>query len=222
MQFKKFPFVDPVSRARNPVLSGYSTMYPGGGFLGDTAAPVAASPSQTTIIMRAQPNAPPGWPGFFGWLKSEHPDFYNYAVAALPQAITMTEGHRTGGATLGRLMGLGDDDGIDYDASIDPGSIPTVSIADAGVGTSGGIPQASPSTAAQIISTLTAAAPSILNTVNQQQIFQTQLSRAAAGLPPLNTSQYGLTGSGITGLSSTALLALLGGGALLLVLASKK
>jgi len=217
MQFRKVPFVDPVARARNPNFLGndFGPKYPNPSFLGDASTPV-----KTTIIMRPQQDAPPGFPGFFGWLKATHPDFYNYAVAALPSYSTFTEGHRTGGATM---AGLGDDSDLSTVdvGTIDPGSVPSVNIPDAGGGATGS-PAPSTSTAAQIISTLTQAAPSILSDVNQQQIFQTQLQRAAAGLPPLNTSAYGLTGSGVTGLSSTALLALLGVGALVLVMAGKK
>ena len=259
MQYQKIPFArrNPLARARNPVLAGlpfvdpiglqqrgvleglapivarapaatstYAPNYPGGGFLG-------AVPTSPTVIMRPQPNSPPGFPGFFGWLKTEHPDFYNYAVVALPQYVTMTEGKRTGGATLAGLMGLGDDvdslDTVDLSdisstAAIDPGSLATVSVSDTNVpnSTPSGTPAPSASVASQIVSTLTQAAPAILSTVNQQQVFQTQLARAAAGLPPLNTSAYGLTGSGTTGISSGALLALLGVGAIVLVMAGKK
>ena len=239
MNYRKIPFAqrDPMARARNPSLAGmvesnYAPTYPGGGFLGADAP--AALPTSTTVMMRPQPNAPAGFPGFFGWLKTEHPDFYNYAVAALPSYVTFTEGHRTGGATLAGLMGLGDDvDSLDSDdvdltdvsiGPIDPGTLTPVAVADPTppATNANGSPAPSASVTGQIVAALSTAAPAILSTVNQQQVFQTQLARAAAGLPPLNTSAYGLTGAGVTGLSSGALLALLGVGALVLIMSGKK
>jgi hypothetical protein len=178
----------------------------------------------TTVMLRPQADAPPGFPGFFGWLRDAHPDVYNYAKAALPAYVTMVEGKRTGGATLSGVgCGLGDDTTdasalTSFTATADPGSLTSVSIPDASGDSATALQAPSPSVAvaSQIVSTLSQAASTLIPAINQQQIFQAQLSRAQAGLPPLNTSQYGLVGSGATGVSTTALV--LGGGALLLLL----
>jgi len=131
-------------------------------------------------------------------------------------------------------MGLGDDtsdivDSLDTSdfspdtlniGPIDPSAPTPVSVSDTSVPNSnpGGTPAPSASVAGQIITTLTAAAPAILSTVNQQQVFQTQLQRAAAGLPPLNTSAYGLTTAGsVAGIPSGVLLLALGIGAVVLM-----
>ena len=39
---------------------------------------------------------------------------------------------------------------------------------------------------------LTSAAPTVISTIDQQKIFNTQLTRAQQGLPLLNTTSYGL------------------------------
>lgn len=181
----------------------------------------------TTVMLRPKPGAPSGWPGFFGWLAATHPAVYNYAKVALPQRLVVaTEGHRTGGATL---SGLGDNTGDD---TVDPGLLtfdvgpifvtpPTVTVPDSGE--TAGAPGFTAAGTAQIVNTLTQAAATLIPTINQQQIFQAQLSRAASGLPPLNTSAYGLTSGGVypAGFSASigGLLpfALLGGGVLVLM-----
>jgi hypothetical protein len=192
-----------------------------------------APAAQTTIMLRPQPNAPKGWPGFFGWLAANHPDVYNYAKVALPQRLgTATEGHRTGGATLAGLGFLGDNTGDD---TSDPGLVTfdagpifitpqTVTVPDSGE--TSAAPVFTAAGTAQIVNTLTQAASTLIPTINQQQIFQAQLSRAAAGLPPLNTSAYGLTSGGATGFSASigGLLpyALIGGAVLVLMSLGKK
>src|SRR5271167_3471442 len=231
--------------------------------LGD-ALPAGTS---QTVMLRAQPGAPPGFPGFFAWLKSEQPAMWNYAKVALPAYVTQAEGKRTGGATLSGLghislskffgeesadndngivndydplfrnkstmayqvmNGLGDDD-TDSTTLIDPSSIdtistpmPTVSIPDTSAETAsvGTPPNPGASAVASIVSTLTAAAPSILADVNSQTLFNTNLARAQAGLPPLNTSAYGLTSS-LSSMGSALPLLLIGGGLLVFMLAKK-
>jgi hypothetical protein len=302
MNYRKIPFykntvtLDGLKPAFVP-QHGFGPQYPNSSFLGATAVPSSA----TTVVLRPQPNAAPGFPGFFGWLRDWHPGMYNYAKAALPAYVTQAEGHRTGGATLlgaaaarpanrGKVItrgffgeesadnengivnaldpgvrgglgaymagaffgeetaidangiqngmdasvfrkprmrtsvmnGLGDDS---PDLSVDTSNItfdtpiPTVNIPDPNAETSsvGVAPAPSAGAVANIVSTLAAAAPSILNTVNQQTLFNTQLSRAQAGLPPLNTSAYGI-GSTLTAGSMLPLLLIGGGLAVLLAM----
>lgn len=116
--------------------------------------------------------------------------------------------------TLTQLHGLGDDttdstptsfvDTSTFAAPTIDVPLPTVNIPDTSAETAsiGTPPNPGPGAVAQIISTLAAAAPQILSTVNQQTMFNTQLSRAKAGLPPLNTAAFGLTSA----LSSSAIL----------------
>jgi len=85
------------------------------------------------------------------------------------------------------------------DTTFDAGSVPapaTVAIASTGETTTAPVPTASQT--AQLVSALTTAGQAIVTGVNNQTVFNAQLSRAEAGLPPLNTSAYGLTGSGLT------------------------
>jgi len=131
------------------------------------------------------------------------------------------------------MSGLGDDstDDLDTTGVIDPSLIdtistplPTVAIPDtsAETATTSTPPNPGPSAVAQIVSTLTAAAPSILSTVNAQTVFNAQLARAQAGLPPLNTSAYGLPSS-LTALASNPMaLILIAAGIGAVVLMSKK
>src|SRR5277367_2301714 len=103
MNYRKIPFMTRKGStlmdglAPVTVNKGFGPQFPNSSFLG------ALAPPSTTVIMRPQPGAPAGFPGFFGWLKSEQPALYNYAKAALPAYVTQAEGHRTGGATLSGL-----------------------------------------------------------------------------------------------------------------------
>jgi hypothetical protein len=132
------------------------------------------------------------------------------------------------------MGGLGDDsDSIDLstlspvatDVTAITSPLSTVSVDNTNAETSdvNTPPNPGPGAVAQIVSTLTAAAPSILNTVNQQTLFNTQLARAQAGLPPLNTSAYGLPSS-LTSLASGGALPLLliGGAAVVFMMLSRK
>jgi hypothetical protein len=311
MSAKGSPLMDglaPVTTSK-----GFGPQFPNSSMLGAV---------NTTVIMRPQPGAPAGFPGFFGWLKATQPAMYNYAKAALPAYVTQAEGHRTGGATLSGLglttrpptprpkrqgfwgeetasdangianaltmpssygplgafsaskfygeedaindngiengldplfsrpsykpafmdrsgmgaylRGLGDDSTDDTSdiltpdlSTIDTGPItvpiPTVSIPDTAAETSSiGVPP-TPSAGAisQIVSTLTAAAPAVLSDINSQTVFNAQLARAQAGLPPLNTAAYGI-GTTLSSLASSPLLLLaIAGGAALLFMSKK-
>ena len=254
MRYRKIPFY----QTRNATMDGlapvvkkipphaFGPMFPNSDFLGAVA--------DTTVIMRPQPDAPAGFPGFFAWLKATQPAMYNYAKTALPAYVTQAEGHRTGGATLSGLGivtrpptkpvlkitpyfnapefglgGLGDDGSDTFDVSVDTSALansisvplPTVNIPDPNSETSSiGVPPSQPSNVvSQIVSTLTQAAPSILNDINSQTVFNAQLARAQAGLPPLNTASYGI---GTTIAGSALPILLIGGGLLAFMLLSKK
>lgn len=108
--------------------------------------------------------------------------------------------------------------------SFDTGTVSTpqyVSVADTGEST--GTPALTSAGTAQLISALTQAGQAVLTGVNQQTIFNTQMSRAQQGLPPLNTSAYGLSSGGMTtALSDPTTLLMIGGGVLALVLVMGK
>jgi hypothetical protein len=230
-------------------LQGYGAEYPNSSFLSGNPVPpgggipVAPIPlaNKVTVRMRADPNAAPGFPGFFQWLANANPQAFQAAIAAVPpHLISATKVARTGGATLAgiygdnfaRRRGLGDTSDYSYytgstvpvttsltpatlNTNFDTGSVSapaTVAVADTGETTAA--PQPSSAGAAQLISAITSAGQAIVTGVNQQTLFNTNLARAAAGLPPLTGS-----GSAITGVASdpTTLL-LIGGGILAVVL----
>ena len=204
-------------------VGAYAADQPGGGFLG----------ASQTVIMRADPTKSPGFPGLFQWLAEAQPAVFNYVKTTLPpHLISATKVLRTGGATLGFM---GDDDSDEFDAissatgpdlstpTFDTSSVAAPSSVAIDTGESTSSPTPSPAQASQIIAAVAQAGQAIVTGVNAQTVFNTQLARAQAGLPPLNTSAYGLTGSGITSaLTSPMGLIALGGGILLLVMMSKK
>jgi len=209
---------------------------PGGGI---PVPPIPAA-SKVTLRMRADPDMAPGFPGFFQWLAKSNPDAFPAVLASVPpRLISATKVARTGGATLmglysdsfARRGGLGDtSDYSSYAGSsavstnlnpatlnmnFDSGSVSapaTVSIAD--TGETSGAPQQSSAGTAQLISAITSAGQAVVNGVNQQTLFNTNLARAAAGLPPLTGA-----GSVITGIAaSSSTMLLIGAAVLALVL----
>jgi len=134
-----------------------------------------------------------------------------------------------------KMWGLGDDTSLNPDVTsavnapisdtFDPGILPPQYVAISDTGESTGSPMLTSAGAASLVSSLTQAGQAILTGVNQQNIFNTQLARAQQGLPPLNTTAYGLTAQGIaTNLFTdpTTMLWILGGGAALFFLMSRK
>jgi hypothetical protein len=104
---------------------------------------------------------------------------------------------------------------------IDVGSTPTISPVAAAANTS----STSNAIASAIAQTVGAASSVYLTNQQaalQQSIVQSQLARAAAGLPPLNTSlnQLGVPTVSSTGTLSTGTMMLLGGAALLAIMLS--
>lgn len=53
------------------------------------------------VRLNAKAGASPGWPGFFGWLASTHPQLYNRVRVMDPNFVSATETiHNTGSAVL--------------------------------------------------------------------------------------------------------------------------
>lgn len=94
--------------------------------------------------------------------------------------------------------------------SFDAGSAPlqTVSIADTGESNSS--PTLTPAGASQLVSAITQAGQAVVTGINQQTLFNTNLARAQAGLPPLTGS-----GTAITGISADPTTLLLVGGGII-------
>lgn len=203
--------------------------------------PIPAA-NKTTVVMRSDDSKAPGFPGFYQWLSDWNPALFDRAIAATPpHLVSATKVLRTGGATISGLRGLyagsfanraglGDttayssyttDGSSSYtppliSTTADPGVLQTVSIASTGESTAS--PTPTTTGAAQLVSALVSAGQTVLTDVNQQTLFNTNLQRAAAGLPPLTG-----TGTAITGIaSSPTTLLIIGGAALALIFLMSK
>lgn len=191
MQYKRIPFM---SRRG---FAGYSEMSPGGGFLGDYADDsVSLKDGKRTVILRPRPGAATGFQGFFAWLAATHPKLYNYAAVALPNEVDA----ESLGNPASQLAGMGlldpltstvSDSSIasSADVSFSDVTLPT-SVTNALPSDATASPPTSDSSAANIISTITQAASAILPVIQDQKILNLQLTRAAQGKPPLDTSKY--------------------------------
>ncbi|MHB8414595.1 MAG: hypothetical protein ACYDDA_03820 [Acidiferrobacteraceae bacterium] len=155
-------------------MNGYNPIEPAGGFLSGATAP--AKPVK--VVLRASKTMAPGFPGFFAWLAKAHPDLYTLIRVRYPN-IAYYEQYLDPAPILEGLGQSTDLTPIDVTAT----TLPTLS--DTTSSSSGGW-------ASDLVNALTSAAPTVIATVDQQKIFNTQLSRAQQGLPPLNTSSYGL------------------------------
>ena len=150
-----------------PFMNGYDPLNPGAGFLsGPSVAP-------RKVILRASRTLAPGWPGFMAWLATAHPSLYALMQVRFPNLALYTQN----GEPAPVIAGLGDTSLTPVDVTAQ--MLPTSS------GSSGGW-------ASDLVNALTSAAPTVISTIDQQKIFNTQLSRAQQGLPPLNTTSYGL------------------------------
>lgn len=185
-----------------------------------------------------------GVKGFLQWLKSEQPGIYTRVApkiqTQLPQAFSdyHAGGWKTAGlsraqinASMNKLAGfgrLGDSDS-DY-LSTDDMLLPVESAGDL-IGTPGTVDTSTAANSGATSSGLASAIGSLVAGVSslymskqqldiQNQVVQTQLQRAAAGLPPLPTSLANLgvpqVAVGLT--AGTSGLLLLGGGALILLM----
>lgn len=152
---------------RVPFMNGYDSIHPGGGYLGATAAPGAP----VKVILQADNTKAPGFPGFFSWLANAHPSLYDQIRVRFPN-LSLYEQWTNPAPFLGASDALTP---IDVTAQ-----------------TMSPVSAASPSIFDQIVSSLSSLAPTVIATVDQQKIFNAQLGRAQSGLPPLNTSSYGL------------------------------
>jgi hypothetical protein len=230
-------------------MAAYGAEYPNSSFLSG-GIPVAAPPPENTTTLRMRPDTtkPPGFPGFYAWLADYNPAAFNYAMAITPpHLVSQSKVLRTSGAQLGEIyrgsfkarQGMGDTSAYSsytgspsipqssapslIDTSFDTGSVAapaTVAIAD--TGETSGSPVMSSNGTAQLVTSLTAAGQAIVQGVNNQTIFNAQLARAEAGLPPLNTSAYGIGSTISSALSDPTTLLLIAGGVGLLIYLSSR
>jgi len=161
-----------------PFMNGYDPMYPGAGFLSG-----AAPAKPVKVILRASRTLAPGWPGFMAWLAGAHPQLYALMQVRFPNLALYTQNGDPASVIPGMMHGLGATD------SLTPIDVTAQTMALPSYGSSGG---SSGGWASDLVSALTSAAPTVISTIDQQKIFNTQLSRAQQGLPPLNTGSYGL------------------------------
>jgi hypothetical protein len=148
-------------------IGAYDSLSASTGFL--------SGPDKTTVVLRPKAGAARGWTGFMGWVAATHPAIYNYLRASNGDAVQAIEQGRV--ATQGGY-GVGD---ISADQAL-ADSLATPTVAAVAPDTSTG------ATLAQFAQTAVNAASAMLPVYQQQQIFNLQLSRAKAGLPPLDTS----------------------------------
>ena len=187
-----------------------------------TAASAAAAKNAgaVTRMYRVKEGAMPGWPGFFGWLAATHPGLYNYARVSLPNVVEDRQSYTSAGAALSGFdsasglpayadfMDRGGDPASELmnglgasDPALQDFSMPDLSVLMPPQSMTEGITDASPMPTTiqsnNIISTLASAASAFLPLYTQKQLLDIQLSRAKAGLPPLDTSQYTDSNAGL-------------------------
>lgn len=179
-----------------------------------------------------------GIKGFLKWLKSEQPGIYVKAAPIIAQQVPAAfSGYNAGGWSvvgldrmsamqrLGALADTSDDTLMPVDVTAQLiGTGPTVDVSTAA--NSGASSSGLASTISSIVGGISALYLTKQQANIQQQVVNTQLARAAAGLPPLPASlsnlgvpqvQVGLnasTGSGLmiaAGLGLVALLFMMGG-----------
>ncbi len=153
-----------------PFMNGYDALYPDRGFL------AGASAKPVKVILRASRTLAPGWPGFMAWLSRAHPQLFSLVQVRYPNLALYTQNGDPAAVIPGMLAGVGD--------LLSPVNVTASTIATPS-NSSGGFWSG-------LASSLTQLAPTVIATVDQQKIFNTQLSRAQQGLPPLDTTSYGL------------------------------
>jgi hypothetical protein len=188
--------------AKVPFMHGYDASAPGEGFLSGSTKP--AKP--TKVILRASKTMAPGWPGFFAWLAQNYPTLYNQLRVQFSNLALFNQYSHSGAM----VPGLSGDSLTPIDVTATTLPMPDSSGA------------SSPSWSDQLVSAISSLAPTVIATVDQQKIFNTQLSRAQNGLPPLNTTSYGLPS--MQGAVNTLMLPVivLGGGVLLIATMRKR
>ena len=188
-----------------PFMNGYDPLHPGDGFLG------TVSSAPTKVILRASTTLAPGWPGFMAWLAGAHPNLFALMQVKFPNLALYTQNGDPAPAIAGMRAGLGDTSLTPIDVTAQQMPLPMTTDTSSG------------GWASQLVSALTQAAPTVIATVDQQKIFNTQLSRAQQGLAPLNTSSYGLPSmAGAFSTLSTPILLVGGLGVLLLVMGRRR
>lgn len=166
-----------------------------------------------------------GMKGFLKWLQQFQPAVYAKIAAQLPsKAPQLFSDFEAAGGTLGAyqrgLSGLGDaTTGLDLqsiDVTGDASSaIPTVDVADAA--NSGTTDSSSTDWLSSLINGVSQGFMTVTQAQTQQQLVNTQLQRAQAGLPPLSITPgtNGVPTISVAGVSGSKWL--LAGGALLMV-----
>ncbi len=189
-----------------PFMNGYNAMYPGEGFLSGAEPP--AKPVK--VMLRASTTLAPGWPGFMSWLATAHPQLFALVQVRYPNLALYTQNSDPAPVIQNMISGLGQSlTPVDVTATM----LPTSTSASSG----------STGFWAGLASSLTSIAPTVIATVDQQKIFNTQLSRAQQGLPPLNTSSYGLPSmSGAFSMLTMPVMLVVGGGLLFILSRRKK
>ena len=181
-------------------MNGYDPAYPARGYLGfyDSGSPLGglAGPGKIRVRFESKKDATPGFPGFFAWMASTHPDMFNYMRVTIPNYIGARSGLQSNASDL---RGLGDV-APSFAADL-PTSVPTFAF-DMSPGAPPVVEPQSAGAVQQIIDTLKQAVPIYLQTQNQQQLLTVQLQRAKAGLPPLDLSKYTASGGINLGLTS--------------------
>jgi hypothetical protein len=133
--------------------------------------------------------------GYLKWLQRDQPGLYRLAAPVIAQRVPEAFSDREQSMAMGALMGFADDtasgtttffgdSATPFDsASVEPAATDVADAANSGAASSGIV-----GTIKNIISGISQAylAKSQVDTLNQ--VNQIQLQRAAAGLPPLNTS----------------------------------
>ncbi len=156
--------------------------------------------------------------GFLKWLKIEQPGVYSRVARELSARVPGAFDDYHGGNW--KIAGLGQMDALQQ-LSIDPGLIraPTVDVSDAA--DAGGKSTSITSTIANIVNGVSTLYLTKKQADIQQQVVNTQLQRAAMGLPPLPQSLANLgvpqVSVGLSGGTGTALA--IGGAALLAMIA---
>lgn len=123
--------------------------------------------------------------GFLKWLRAEQPGLYKKIAPAIAEQVPAAfDDYHAGGW---RVAGLGQSDAL-VALSVDPGLVaaPTVDVSDAA--NSGGTSSSVTSWISSIVQGVSSLYLTKKQADIQQQVVNTQLQRAAAGLPPLPTS----------------------------------
>jgi hypothetical protein len=196
----------------DPFLGDYNALSPGAGLSGTTAK---------KVVVRPDPDAAPGWAGFFDWIATESPQMYNYLRVSLPNFVEDRQSYPSAGSVLSGygytdpasiLRGMRDSccrQGVEIyesgnglgDVTVDlmPLNAPDVQVPvmPAVEGVTNGAPLPTTTASSSIIDTIAAAAQAFLPLVTQQKLLNINVDRAAKGLPPIDTAAYESASAGL-------------------------